>query len=293
MTHIADLLAAGRTCSFEFFPPKTDEAARALEQTITDLAPLDPSFVSVTYGAGGSTRERTRDVVINIERNIGITAMAHLTCVGHTRQQLDSLLDDYKEAGVSNILALAGDPIVDDDGVVADSEFEYAMELVELIKDKGGFSIGVAAHPEGHPRSVDLYADRRHLADKLEAADFAITQFFFEPEPYLRLVEGLDAFGCTKPVLPGIMPVTNAAQVVRFAQLAGAEFPVHLATRFEAVSDDPEAVRSLGVELASALCQRLLDEGAPGLHFYTLNRSTATREIAANLGLGGASTRGA
>ncbi len=293
MTHIADLLAAGRTCSFEFFPPKTDEAARALEQTIAELAPLDPSFVSVTYGAGGSTRERTRDVVINIERNIGITAMAHLTCVGHTRQQLDSLLDDYEEAGVSNILALAGDPIVDDDGVVADSEFEYAMELVELIKDKGGFSIGVAAHPEGHPRSADLYADRRHLADKLEAADFAITQFFFEPEPYLRLVEGLDAFGCAKPVLPGIMPVTNAAQVVRFAQLAGAEFPVHLAARFDAVADDPEAVRALGVELASALCQRLLDEGAPGLHFYTLNRSTATREIAANLGLGGASTSGA
>jgi methylenetetrahydrofolate reductase (NADPH) len=274
MTYIADLLASGRTCSFEFFPPKTDDAARALEETIADLAPLDPSFVSVTYGAGGSTRERTRDVVINIERNIGITAMAHLTCVGHTRAQLDSLLDEYKAAGVSNILALAGDPIVDDNGVVAESDFEYAMELVELIKERSGFSIGVAAHPEGHPRSEDLYSDRRRLADKLNAADFAITQFFFEAEPYLRLVEGLSAFGCDKPVLPGIMPVTNAAQVVRFA-------------------DDPDAVRALGVELASELCQRLLDEGAPGLHFYTLNRSTATREIAANLGLGDASSAGA
>ncbi|MSY91410.1 MAG: 5,10-methylenetetrahydrofolate reductase, partial [Actinobacteria bacterium] len=193
MTYISDLLAAGRTCSFEFFPPKTDDAARALEQTIAELEPLDPSFVSVTYGAGGSTRERTRDVVINIERNIGITAMAHLTCVGHTRAQLDSLLDEYKAAGVSNILALAGDPIVDDNGVVAESEFEFAMELVELIKEKSGFSIGVAAHPEGHPRSEDLYSDRRHLADKLNVADFAITQFFFEAEPYLRLVDGLSA----------------------------------------------------------------------------------------------------
>lgn len=293
MAHISDLLAAGRTCSFEFFPPKTDEAARALEQTIAELAPLDPSFVSVTYGAGGSTRERTRDVVINIERNLGITAMAHLTCVGHTRAQLDSLLDEYKAAGVSNILALAGDPIFDDDGVVADSDFEFAMELVELIKEKGDFSIGVAAHPEGHPRSEDLYSDRRHLADKLNVADFAITQFFFEAEPYLRLVEGLSVFGCDKPVLPGIMPVTNAAQVVRFAQLAGAEFPPHLATRFDAIADDGDAVRALGVELASELCQRLLDEGAPGLHFYTLNRSTATREIAANLGLGDASPAGA
>lgn len=293
MTYISDLLAAGRTCSFEFFPPKTDDAARALEQTIAELAPLDPSFVSVTYGAGGSTRERTRDVVINIERTIGITAMAHLTCVGHTRTQIESLLDDYKTAGVSNILALAGDPIVDDNGVVAEGEFAYAMELVELIKEKGGFSVGVAAHPEGHPRSEDLYSDRRHLADKLNVADFAITQFFFEAEPYLRLVEGLSAFGCEKPVLPGIMPVTNAAQVVRFAQLAGAEFPAHLASRFDTIADDPDAVRELGVELASDLCQRLLDEGAPGLHFYTLNRSTATREIAANLGLGDASSAGA
>ena len=289
MALIADLLAAGRTCSFEFFPPKTDDAARALETTIAELAPLNPSFVSVTYGAGGSTRERTRDVVINIERNIGITAMAHLTCVGHTRAEIDSLLGEYRAAGVSNILALAGDPIMDEDGNVAESEFEYALELVELIAAKGDFSIGVAAHPEGHPRSTDLYADRRHLADKLAVADFAITQFFFEPEPYLRLVEGLAAFGCTKPVLPGIMPVTNAAQVVRFAELAGAAFPAHLAARFDAIADDGDAVRALGVELASELCQRLLDEGAPGLHFYTLNRSSATREIAANLGLSGGS----
>lgn len=287
MTHISDLIAAGRTTSFEFFPPQTDEAAASLERAISELAPLDPSFVSVTYGAGGSTRERTRDVVINIERSIGITAMAHLTCVGHSRAQLTTLLDEYAAAGVSNILALAGDAPAADPEASSRGDLHHAIELVELIRSSGDFAIGVAAHPEGHPRSPDLYSDRRHLADKLNAADFAITQFFFEPKPYLRLVEGLAAFGCDKPVIPGIMPVTNASQVTRFAQLAGAEFPVHLADRFAAVADDPDAVRSLGVELASELCARLIDEGVPGLHFYTLNRSTATREIAANLGLAG------
>ena len=285
MTHIADLLRAGRTLSFEFFPPKTDEAARALEATISELDELHPSFVSVTYGAGGSTRERTRDVVINIEQQVGITAMAHLTCVGHSRDQLTTLLDEYQAAGVQNILALAGDAPPDDPDAVERGDLHRAIELVELVREAGDFSIGVAAHPEGHPRSPDLYSDRRHLADKLNAADFAITQFFFEPQPYLRLVEGLSAFGCDKPVVPGIMPVTNLGQVTRFAELAGAAFPAHLAARFEALADDPEGVRALGVELAVDLCQRLLDEGVPGLHFYTLNRSTATREIARALDL--------
>jgi methylenetetrahydrofolate reductase (NADPH) len=285
MTRIADLLRAGRTLSFEFFPPKTDEAALALRDTIAELDELHPSFVSVTYGAGGSTRERTRDVVIAIEREVGLAAMAHLTCVAHTRAQLDSLLDEYHAAGVENILALAGDPVLDDNGRTVDGEFEYALELVELIAEREQFSIGVAAHPEGHPRSADLATDRRHLATKLEIADFAITQFFFEPEPYLRMVDELAALGCTKPVLPGIMPVTNVGQVTRFAQLAGAAFPAHLADRFESLADDPGGVRALGVELATELCQRLLDEGVPGLHFYTLNRSTATRDIARELDL--------
>lgn len=285
MTRIAELLRERRTLSFEFFPPKTDEAALALEKTIAELEELDPSFVSVTYGAGGSTRERTRDVVINIERDLGITAMAHLTCVAHTKAQLTSLLDEYSAAGVENILALAGDPVLDDAGSVIDGDFTRAIELVELIAQREQFSIGVAAHPEGHPRSADLASDRRHLATKLQAADFAITQFFFEAEPYLRMVEELAALGCTKPVLPGIMPVTNLGQVTRFAQLAGAAFPAHLAERFEALAEDPAGVRALGVELATELCQRLLDEGVPGLHFYTLNRSTATREIARALSL--------
>jgi len=285
MTRIADLLAAGRTCSFEFFPPKTDEAARDLEKTIGELEVLHPSFVSVTYGAGGSTRDRTRDIVIHIERDTGITAMAHLTCAAHTRDELVSLLREYRDAGITNILALAGDPPADLPVDAPPDEFAYALDLVRLVREVGDFSVGVAAHPEGHPRSTDMASDRRHLAAKLAESDFAITQFFFEAEPYLRMVDELAALDCHKPVLPGIMPVTNAKQVARFAQLAGAEFPPHLAARFEALADDPDGVRALGVELATSLCQELLDRGAPGLHFYTLNRSTATRDIAANLGL--------
>jgi methylenetetrahydrofolate reductase (NADPH) len=285
MTKISELLAAGRTSSFEFFPPKSDEAERALEKAIGELEPLEPSFVSVTYGAGGSTRDRTRDIVIHIQRDAGITAMAHLTCIAHTREQLTSLLAEYREAGIENLLALAGDPPVDPE--VDAGDLQYAHELVSLIHEAGDFSIGVAAHPELHPRSSgDRDADRRFLAAKLDMADFGITQFFFEAEPYLRMIDELAALGCTKPVLPGIMPVTNAGQVQRFAQLAGAEFPPALAERFAAVADDPVAVRELGVEIATELCADLLAAGAPGLHFYTLNRSTATRDIYANLDLG-------
>ncbi|MCU0268426.1 MAG: methylenetetrahydrofolate reductase [NAD(P)H] [Acidimicrobiales bacterium] len=283
MTKIRDLLDGGRTFSFEFFPPRTDEAARELEKTIGELEPLHPSFVSVTYGAGGSTRERTRDVVVHIERDTGITAMAHLTCIAHTREQLVSLLEEYRAAGIQNILALAGDPPTDT--VDFPHDLTYALELVRLIREVGDFSIGVAAHPELHPRSSSRDSDRRHLAEKLVEADFGITQFFFEAEPYLRMIDELAALGCTTPVLPGIMPVTNAKQVQRFAQLAGAAFPPHLAARFAAVADDPVAVRALGVEIATDLCRTLLDAGVPGLHFYTLNRSPATREVYANLGL--------
>jgi methylenetetrahydrofolate reductase (NADPH) len=285
MGKISAKLATGRTYSFEFFPPKTDEAARDLEKTIGELQPLDPSFVSVTYGAGGSTRERTRDIVVHIQRDAGITSMAHLTCIAHTREQLVSLLEEYRDAGIENILALAGDPPQDLDDYP--HELTYATELIDLIHEVGDFSIGVAAHPELHPRSGGNRAeDRRFLAAKLALADFGITQFFFKAEPYLRMIDELDALGNTTPVLPGIIPVTNAKQVQRFAQLAGAEFPPDLAVRFDAVADDPAAVRAVGVEIATELCRELLDHGVPGIHFYTLNRSTATREIYANLGLG-------
>lgn len=287
MTKIADLLAVGRTYSFEFFPPKSDEATALLEKTIGELEPLAPSFVSVTYGAGGSTRERTRDVVLHIERDTSLPAMAHLTCIGHSRQELVDILTGYREAGIENILALAGDPPPGEEPAAVETELAYALDLVELVREVGDFSVGVAAHPELHPRSPDRASDREHLAAKLSAADFAITQFFFRASDYLTMVDELAALGCTKPVLPGIMPVTNAGQVKRFAEMAGAAFPEDLAERLVAASDDPAEVRRIGVEVATELCQELLDAGAPGLHFYTLNRSTATREIYANLGLSG------
>ncbi|MBI3256200.1 MAG: methylenetetrahydrofolate reductase [NAD(P)H] [Actinobacteria bacterium] len=286
MAKIHELLAARRCISFEFFPPKTDEAERALEKALVELEPLHPAFVSVTYGAGGSTRERTRDIVVRILRETSMTPMAHLTCVGHRRDELTDIIDGYREAGVENILALAGDPLVDgaDHGAVADS-FHFAHELVELIRERGTFSIGVAAHPEGHPRSTSSTDDRRHLAAKLALADFGVTQFFFQAADYLRMVEDLAALGVDKPVVPGIMPVTNLGQIERFAQLSGAAFPEALAERLRGVADQPEEVRRIGVEAATELCRELLDAGAPGLHFYTLNRSTATREIYANLAL--------
>lgn len=283
MARITDLLAAGRTFSFEFFPPKTDAAQLSLGRTIAELEGLNPAFVSVTYGAGGSTRERTRDLVVWMRKETNISPMAHLTCVGHTRADIDAILDTYQSAGIENILALGGDPPTDP-ADVRPSDYAYALDLVEHLRDRGGFSIGVAAHPEGHPRSASRADDRRFLADKLRRADFAITQFFFEAEHYVRMVDELAALGVTKPVIPGIMPVTNRGQVQRMAELSGAAFPAWLAARLDGV-DDPDEVRRIGVDAATDLCAELLAAGAPGLHFYTLNRSTATREIYANLGL--------
>lgn len=284
MTRISDLLAAGRTFSFEFFPPKDDATQLTLGRTIAELEPLAPSFVSVTYGAGGSTRERTRNVVTWVAKETAITPMAHLTCQGHVRAEIIDLLDAYHDAGVENIMALGGD-IPADAGDVRPSDYRYAADLVADISGTGKFSIGVAAHPEVHPASPDRATDRRHLADKLTLADFAVTQFFFEADHYVRLVDELADLGVTKPVLPGIMPVTNASQIARMAKLSGAELPGSLVDAINGV-DDPAEVRRIGVDLASQLCAELLAAGAPGLHFYTMNRSTATREIYANLGLG-------
>ncbi|HUP70756.1 MAG TPA: methylenetetrahydrofolate reductase [NAD(P)H] [Acidimicrobiales bacterium] len=290
MARIADLLAAGPTFSFEFFPPRTPEAEKALEQALAELEPLRPSFVSVTYGAGGSTRERTHDIVLRINKETSMTAMAHLTCAGHTRAELTDIVTGYAAEGLENILALAGDPPAAAPGATEEPpspDFHYATELVELVRSLGDFCVGVAAHPELHPRSNgDRQADRDHLAAKLRTADFAITQFFFEPEPYLRMIDELAERDVTTPVIPGVMPVTNVSQVERFAQLSGTALPTALADRLHAAADRPEEVRRIGVEVATQLCQDLLDAGVPGLHFYTLNRSTATREIHANLGLG-------
>lgn len=282
MTRIADLLAAGRTYSFEFFPPKTDAAQLTLGRTIAELEPLAPSFVSVTYGAGGSTRDRTREVVTWVRKETAITPMAHLTCVGHTRAEISRILDEYHAAGVTNILALGGDPPTDP-ADARPSDYTYATDLLTDI-DHDRFSIGVAAHPEVHPRSPSRAADRDVVARKLRHADFAITNLFFEAEHYIRLVDELQQLGVDKPVIPGIMPVTNFKQVARMTQLSGGTFPDDLAARL-AGSDDPDEVRRIGVDAATELCAALLAAGAPGLHFYTMNRSTATREIYANLGL--------
>ncbi len=283
MARISDLLTEGRTFSFEFFPPKTDKAQATLEETLDSLGELAPSFVSVTYGAGGSTRDKTREVVRHIHEDTPMTAMAHLTCVGHTAEELVSIVTDYSEGGIQNILALGGDPPTDND--VPQGDLDFAGDLVRLVHDLDHFSIGVAAHPELHPRSPDRESDRRFLAEKLVLADFAITQFFFDPEHYLRLVDELAELGCDKPVIPGIMPVTNVKSVSRMADMSGATFPQDFLDRLFAVEDDPDAVRRVGVEAATELSSTLLEAGAPGLHFYTLNRSTATREIHDNLGL--------
>jgi methylenetetrahydrofolate reductase (NADPH) len=283
MTRVADLLDAGRTFSFEFFPPKDDATQLTLGRTIAELEPLSPSFVSVTYGAGGSTRERTRNIVTWVARETPITPMAHLTCQGHLRSEIATILDDYASAGIENILALGGD--VPADFADHPSDYRYAIDLLEDVAETGRFSVGVAAHPEVHPASPDRATDRRYLAAKLSRADFAITQFFFEARHYAQLVGELAELGVTKPVIPGIMPITNIKQIARMASLSGAEVPAWVAGAIHGV-EDPAEVRRVGVDIASTLCSELLEAGAPGLHFYTMNRSTATREIWANLGLG-------
>ncbi len=282
MAKIRDLLATGPTCSFEFFPPKTPAAEETLERSIVELAQLGPSFVSVTYGALGSTRDRTRDIVIRINREQPFPAMAHLTCVGHSKEDVRALLAEYRDAGVENILALAGDPPAD--GSDAGGEFTYASELVELVRETGDFSVGVAAHPEHHPRSSERDLDRKHLARKLELADFAVTQFFFSVDDHLRMVEELAALGCTKPVLPGVMPIQSVAGIRRMAAMNQAVIPDSLEARLDAAGDDAEEVGRVGVEVATELCQALLDAGVPGLHLYTLNRSGPIQRIYRNLG---------
>ena len=283
MARIADLLAAGRTFSFEFSPPKSATASMSLGRTIAELEPLGPSFVSVTYGAGGSTREHTRDTVLWVQRETNVPPMAHLTCVGHTRAEIEDIIATYVEAGIVNVLALAGDA-PKDPADARPSDYTYATDLIEHLREISDLSIGVAAHPEGHPRSPDLATDRRYLAEKLRMSDFATTQFFFDIEHYLSLVNDLADLGVTKPVVPGIMPVTNIGQVERMAELSGAAFPSRLRERLES-GKTPEDVRRIGVDAATELCAGLLEAGAPGLHFYTMNKSTATRDIYTQLGL--------
>jgi methylenetetrahydrofolate reductase (NADPH) len=285
MAWISDLLASGPTYSFEFFPPKNDAEQATLVRTLRDLEPLAPSFVSVTYRGGRESRQRTYDLVAGMLRTTTLLPMAHLVCVAHTRLELAEILVSFRKAGVENLMALGGDP--PSDPALGPGELLHAVELVELARAVGGFSIGVASHPAGHPASSDMARDRDFLAAKLRVADFSVTQFFWELEEYTRLVDDLAEREVDKPVLPGIMPVTALRSIPRMAEM-GAALPAWAVRRLEEADarGGDEAVRQVGIGIATELCEKLLAAGAPGLHFYTLNRSSATREIYSALGLG-------
>jgi methylenetetrahydrofolate reductase (NADPH) len=269
--------------SFEFFPPKDVEGEERLWAAIEGLKAIAPDFVSVTYGAGGSTRDRSIRIAQEITKRTGISTVAHLTCVGSTRDELIAILHSYKEAGITSILALRGDPTGGPSApwTPTPGGFNHADELVQLADEFGGFTIGVAAFPDGHPASNgDFTKDIDVLIRKEElGATFATTQFFFEVKQYTRLVEALAARGSQLIIIPGILPVTNVKLLHRMAELGGTPIPTHIADAFAKVENDPHAVRELGVEIATSLCKELLAAGAPGLHFYTMNSSTATQEI--------------
>jgi methylenetetrahydrofolate reductase (NADH) len=281
---IRDLLASGApSISFEFFPPRSDEAVAQLERTIVELSALNPTFVSVTYGAGGSTREKTIEVVSRIKRGAGIEAMAHLTCVGSTREEIAAVLQRLAGAGVENVLALRGDPPKGQASFTAtDGGFSFASELITFIREAhgNGLCVGGAAYPEKHVECGNPAVDLNNLKRKVDAGlDFLITQLFFDNRQYWEFVERARACGIKVPIIPGIMPITNAASIERLTISCGTTLPFKLAAELDRRRSDPRAVNQLGVAHATSQCIDLLTGGAPGIHFYTLNRSSATKDI--------------
>lgn len=279
---ICDCFSTGRPVfSFEFFPPKTLEGMRALYDTIRELAALRPSFVSVTYGAGGSTRELTVELVTRIKNEIGLEAAAHLTCVGHSADEIAGVLERLREAGIENILALRGDPPRGQTHFVRpENGFGYARDLIRFVRSQFDFCIGAAGYPEGHVEAVDKDTDLCHLKAKVDAGvDFLITQLFFDPEDYFRFVERARALGVKVPIVPGLMPVTNVSQLERFTAMCGTHIPTELRERLESVRHEEEAVIQTGIDWATKQAQALLDGGAPGIHLYTLNRSHSARTV--------------
>jgi methylenetetrahydrofolate reductase (NADPH) len=274
--------------SFEFFPPKTEEGVEALYRAVEELRGCRPSFVSVTYGAGGSTRDRTLELVTRIQRELGITTMAHLTCVGSTRAELDETLRRLVDGGIRNVLALRGDPPKGETAFVpVAGGFRYASELVAFIRDRGfDLCVGGACYPEGHVETRDLDRDLANLVQKVRAGvDFLVTQLFFDNEDHRAFVRRARSAGVAVPIVPGLMPVTNVSQVQRFTQMCGARIPQELQRRLRIVEKDPAAVVATGVQWSVEQCRLLLRDGAPGLHFYTLNKSSATLAVHAALGL--------
>ncbi len=293
--HILDIFKSGKpTVSFEFFPPKTAEAQAQLFTTIRDLETIRPAFVSVTYGAGGSTRELTHDLVLRLKTETTLDPIPHLTCVGHNEEEITRILERYAAAGVSNILALRGDPPRDrPDYDHSRDTFPQAAALVSFIKkfsghpDKRGFGIGVAGFPEGHPATPNRLIEMDHLKAKVDAgADYICTQLFFENRDFYDFRERCDIAGIRIPIVAGIMPVTSVSSMKRMAELAGgARFPARLLKALQRAGDSPEAVRQIGLHYATEQCANLLDNGVSGIHLYTLNQSTATREICQRLGV--------
>lgn len=285
---VPDMLRSeGTSFSFEFFPPKNHESEQVLWEAIRHLEKKRPSFVSVTYGAGGSTRDRTVRVTRRIAEETTLLPMAHLTCVASSRAELRSVVGAYADAGIRNVMVLRGDPAggLGSPWVAHPEGLDHADQLVSLVRALGGFTVGVAAFPDKHPESASLEQDADVLVAKQRAgADFAVTQMVFDVDNYLRLRDMVTARGGTLPIIPGLMPITSARQITRMAELSGAALPVAVTSRLEAVGDDADAVREVGVEIATEHASRLMAEGAPGLHFYTMNRSTATLEVFANLG---------